>query len=71
MKNLLEEAPNIPKLLENTVSKKNKDIVFALDFSESMTHPGRKAYALKAILTVKKKKYQYFFQITLRFLIII
>jgi len=49
---LLDQIPNIPKLLENTVSKKNKDIVFALDYSESMTQPGRLKHATKAIVTV-------------------
>ena len=51
-KSLIEQAPNIPKLLENTLSKKNKDIVFALDFSESMKQPGRLQHATKAIVTV-------------------
>jgi Mg-chelatase subunit ChlD len=49
---MLENIPNIPKLLENTVSKKNKDIVFALDYSESMNQPGRLQHATKAIVTV-------------------
>lgn len=52
----LEQIPNIPKLLENTVSKKNKDIVFALDYSESMIQPGRLKHATKAIVTVRLKK---------------
>ena len=51
-KSLLEQAPNIPKLLENTLSKRNKDIVFALDYSESMKQPGRIMHATKAIVTV-------------------
>lgn len=49
---MLDQAPNIPKLLENTLSKKNKDIVFALDYSESMTQGTRLEYATKAILVV-------------------
>ena len=63
-KGLLEQAPNIPKILDNTVSKKNKDIVFALDYSESMTQPGRLQYATKAIVTVNPK---YFNKISIKF----
>ena len=37
------------------MSKKNKDIVFALDYSESMTQPGRLKHATKAIVTVRNQ----------------
>lgn len=30
------EAQNIPKILQQSQKKKNKDIVFVVDFSESM-----------------------------------
>lgn len=53
---MINEIPNINKLLDNTVTKRNKDIVFVLDFSESMTQNGRSKHATKAIVTVKFHK---------------
>ncbi len=52
-KNLLAKAPNIDKLLRNNFEKKNNDIVFLLDSSESMGTGSRKDYALREILKVK------------------
>ncbi len=47
---LLHLTPNIELLLEKCKQRKDKDIVFALDFSESMEHGNRKKHAIKAFL---------------------
>ena len=50
--NLLEKAQNVEKLLNNNFEKKNNDIVFLLDSSESMGTSPRKEYAIREILKV-------------------
>lgn len=50
--NLLSKAPNIIKILEHYEKRKNNDIVFLLDSSESMGTEPRKDYATREILNV-------------------
>ena len=51
-KNLLDKAPNILRLLESNFNKKNNDIIFLLDISESMGGSNKEDYALREILKV-------------------
>jgi hypothetical protein len=52
--NLLNRAPNIVKMIEiNFNKRKNNDIVFLLDLSESMEKSKRRVYGLREILKVK------------------
>jgi hypothetical protein len=52
--NLIHKAPNILKILEHYNKRKNNDIVFLLDSSESMGTEARKDYAIREILKVIK-----------------
>jgi len=67
-KNLLMKAPNIQRLYESNFIKKNNDIIFLLDISESMGVGFKEDYALREILKVSFDNMN-FFENLLSFLI--
>lgn len=53
-KKLLEKTPSLSKIIESNFNKRNNDVIFLLDISESMSCGNREDYALREILKVLK-----------------